>query len=54
MLPSLNDCVHAKNLRYQLISCTDFDDQKILKFDWTRSTPGQTQPKVVVIDATFP
>ena len=55
VLPSLNDYVHENNLRYHLISCMDFDGQKILKFDWTRgTTPGRTQPKMVVIDATFP
>ena len=38
--------------RYQLIPSTDIDDQKILEYGWTRYTPGQTQPRVVVLDAT--
>ena len=40
--------------RYQLITSRDFDDQRIPESDWTRGTPDHTQPRVVVLDATFP
>ena len=33
MLPSFNDCLHAKNLRYQLIPSRNIDDQRILQSD---------------------
>ena len=54
MLPYLNDDAHAKSLRYQLIPSRDNDDQKTPKSDCTRGTPGSTQAKVVVTDATLP
>ena len=40
--------------RYQLIPSRNTDGQKILESDWTRGTPGHTQPKMAVLDATFP
>ena len=46
--------ITQKNLWYQLILSTDIDYQKILKSDWTQERTGQTQPQVVVTDATFP
>ena len=52
MLPFLDDYLHMKNLRYQLIPFKDIDDQRILKYDYTRGTLAQS--KVVVSDATFP
>ena len=39
---------------YQLIPFRDTADQKILKSDQKRSTPGHTQSKVVVIDVIIP
>ena len=41
-------------VRYQLIPSRDINDVWILKSDWTKATPGHTQPKVAVLDATFP
>ena len=32
----------------------DIDNRKILESNWTRSTPGLTQPKVKPFDASFP
>ena len=40
--------------RNQLISSRDTDDQRILESDWTRGTPGHTQPRVKVLCTTFP
>ena len=54
MLASLDDYLHAKNLRYQLIPSRDIDVQRILQTDLARGTPDHIQPKVVVSDATFP
>ena len=45
MLPSLEEYLHAKNLRYQMILSRDIVDQRILQSDWTRGIPGCTQPK---------
>ena len=33
--------------RYELISIRDIYDQRILESDWSKSTPGLTQPRVV-------
>ena len=30
-----------------------FDHQRVLESDWIKNTPGQTQPRVVILDATF-
>ena len=38
---------------YQLILSGYIDDQRILKFDWTRGTPSHIQPKVVFSSATW-
>ena len=43
-----------KKKKYQLILCRDIHNQRILQSDWIRGTPGHTQQKVVVSDATFP
>ena len=43
-----------KTLRHQLIPSRDIDDQRNLQFDWSRGTTGNTQPKVLVLDCTFP
>ena len=40
--------------RYQPIPSRYIYDQRILKFDWTSDTPGHTQPRVKVLDATVP
>ena len=40
--------------RNQLISSRNTDDQRILESDWTRGTPGHTQPRVEVLCTTFP
>ena len=31
----------------------DIDDQRMMKYDWTGSTTGHNQPKMVVSDATY-
>ena len=36
----------VNRIRYQLILSRDIDNQRILKFDWTRDTLSHTQPKV--------
>ena len=46
MLPSLDDYVHARNLRYQFFLSKDTVDQRILQSDWTTSTTSNTQPKM--------
>ena len=45
------DCLHAKNVRYQLIPSRHVDSHRILQFDLVRSTSDHTQPKMVVSDA---
>ena len=40
--------------KYQLISSGDINDKKILGSDWSKSTTGHTQPRMVVVNATFP
>ena len=40
--------------RYQLLPSTATDDQRILEFDWHQGRSGHTQPKNVVLNATFP
>ena len=61
--PSLSLLKHAEMNRKKIdtgltkvsvIPSRDISDQWILKSDWTRATPGYTQPRVVVLDATFP
>ena len=52
MLPFFDDCLHAKNPAYWLISSWDIA-QRILKCNWTRGTTGHTQSKQIVPDATF-
>ena len=55
ILVSFDDHLHAKNIRYQMITSTDVDDQRILQSDLTRGTTGHSQPKVVVVsDTNFP
>ena len=54
MLPSLDGSLLAKILRDRLIRSSYIDDQRILQSDWTRSTTGYTQQKVVVSNAAFP
>ena len=39
---------------YQLFSATDIDDQRILKSDWPIGTPGYIQPRVFILNVTFP
>ena len=53
MLPSFDDYLNVKNLRYQSIPPRDIGDQIILQSD-SRDTLGDTQPKIVVSDTTFP
>ena len=53
MQPSLDNKLHAKKLRYQLILCRDIDDQRMLQSDWMRGTIAHTQTKVLVPGATF-
>lgn len=50
MPSSLNDYIHTKKLRYQLIPSRDIDDQGILESDWVKGTTDHTKPKVVVSD----
>ena len=52
-LPFTDDYPHDKNLRYHLIPAKDINDQRMLQSDWTKSTAGQTQPKMVVSDVMF-
>ena len=54
MLPSLHEYLHENHPRYQLIPSTDIVDQRIQQSVWTRGIPGQTQPKLEVLDVTFP
>ena len=54
MLPSLNEYLHENHPRYQLIPSTGIVDQRIQQSVWTRGIPGQTQPKLEVLDVTFP
>ena len=42
-----------KILRYHLILWRNNDGQRILQSDWSRSTSGHTQPKLVVSGDTF-
>ena len=51
-VPLMTNSMH-KRLSYQWILSRVIDNQRILQSDWTRGTPGHTQPKVVVLDATF-
>ena len=53
MLPSLDEYLHAQNLRYQWIPSRYIVDHRLLQSDKTGDTPGHTQPKAVVLDATF-
>ena len=53
MLTSLDYYLHAENLRDPTIPSKDNDDQKILQLNWVKGTTGHTQPKQVVLDATF-
>ena len=39
---------------YQLIPSKDINNKKILGSDWTKCTPGHTQPRVMVLYSTFP
>ena len=39
---------------YQSITSRDIDDQRILESDWTSGKPSGTQPRMVVLDVTFP
>ena len=50
----LDENVLAKYVRYQLIPFRGTDDQRILHYDLTRSTPGHIQMKKLVLDATIP
>ena len=54
MLPCSDDYPYTKNPRYQLISSRNIVDQRISQSDWTKGTPGNTQPKLAVLDVTFP
>ena len=47
MLPSFDDCLHAKNLRYQLIPSRNIDDQRILQSDCPDERNTWPQPKVL-------
>ena len=51
-VPLMTNSMHER-LSYQWILSRVIDNQRILQSDWTRGTPGHTQPKVVVLDATF-
>ena len=53
MLLSLDNYLHAINLKDRLAPSRDIDDQKILQSDCVRGTTGHSQPKVVVSDAIF-
>ena len=53
MLPALDDYLHARNQRYWLILPSDIVHQRIVRSNWTRSTPGHIEPKFVVSDAVF-
>ena len=53
MLPQLEDYLHAKILRDCRISSWDIDDPRILESNWTRETTDNTQPIVVLSEATF-
>ena len=44
MIPSLDDYLHAKEIRYQLYLFRDIDDQRNLHSDWTRGTTDYAQP----------
>ena len=39
--------------RYHLNPSSDVDNKRILEFDLTKSTSGQTKQRGVVLDATF-
>lgn len=39
---------------YQLIPFDDIEDQWIPESEWTRDKIGDTQPRVIALDATFP
>ena len=51
--PLMTNFMHKK-LRYQLILFKEIDDQKILLSGRMRGITGHTQPKVVVLNVTFP
>ena len=54
MLPCSDDYLYTKNLRYQLISSRNIVDQRIPQSDWTKGTPGNTQPKLAVLRCYLP
>ena len=39
---------------YQFIPSGDNTNQRKLQCDWTRGTRGHKQPKVTLVDASFP
>lgn len=45
MLPSLDDYIHEKDLRYQLVLSCFIADKRILLYDWIRDMKGQSQRK---------
>ena len=45
---------HAKKHYDHLILFPDIDYQRILEPDWVKDTTGHTQPKEVILHATFP
>ena len=53
MIPSHDNYLHTKNLRYWLIPSSDIVNQIALQSNWMKGAPGHTQPKVEVSDATF-
>ena len=53
MLNSLDDYLHAKNLRDCRIFSKDIDDQRILQSDWKSNKTSHTKAKLVTLDATF-
>ena len=54
MLPFLGNQLHAKNLRYRLISSSDSDDQRILQFEYAKSfCPITWEPEFSQIYSNF-
>ena len=53
MILFFGDYLRVKNLRHQLISSSDIDDQGILQSASMRDTSSHNQPKVVALVANF-
>ena len=54
MLPSLDENLHEKNLRYHMIPSREIVNLRILQSNWTRGAFDHIQLELIASDATFP